>query len=156
MREYLFRGKREDNGEWVFGGILPDVSSVEIVAVESFPGYFNPCSGYGEPPSSELCEYLVDPNTVGQYVGRKDKNGKDIFEGDIVAIYVPSYDLSISSNPYAVERCLGVIEYDEDTLTYKIEMEAVCDFVSEFTSCEIEVVGNIFENPELVSWRNKK
>lgn len=76
MREYLFRGKRKDNGQWVFGGILPDADSVEIVAVESFPGCFDPCSGYGEPPSSELCEYSVDPNTIGQYIGRKDNNGK--------------------------------------------------------------------------------
>lgn len=156
MREYLFRGKRKDNGQWVFGGILQDADSVAIVAVESFPGYFNPCSGYGEPPSSELCDYSVDPNTVGQYSGRKDKNGKHIFEGDIVAIDVPVCDLSISTYPYTVERCLGVIEYDEDTFTYKIVMEDVCDFVSAFTPQEIEVVGNIFENPELVSWRNNK
>lgn len=100
--------------------------------------------------------FKVDPDTVTQSIGMKDRSGKNIFEGDIVAIDVPAYDLSISSYPYTVERRLGVIEYDENNVTYKIQMEAVSEYVCEFTPHEIEIVGNIFENPDLVGWRNNK
>lgn len=135
MREYLFRGKRKDNGKWVFGGILPDVSSVEIVAVESFPGCFNPCSGYGEPPSSELCEYSVDPDTIGEYCGRCDASGKKIFTGDIVKI-----DSAL----------IGEIGFDPRLLEYAITAYGKFIPFGPFVHCNIEIIGNIYDNPELV------
>ena len=141
MREYLFRGKRKDNGRWVFGGILPDADSVEIVAVESFPGCFNPCSGYGEPPSSELCDYLVDPKTVGQYSGQKDHNGTYIFEGDIVKVY-PTY--------IGLPDKVGVVEYDEDHSSYRVKSEYQTDWLGSLLSIRLEVVGNIYDNPEML------
>lgn len=143
MREYLFRGKRKDNGQWVFGGILPDADSIEIVAVESFPGCFDPCSGYGEPPSSELCEYSVDPNTVGQYIGRKDNNGKNIFEGDIVKVY-PNY--------MGLLEKVGVVGYNDTHSAYQVNYEYWTDWVGSLSSFQLEVIGNIYDNPELINF----
>ena len=116
MREILFRGKRKDNGEWVEGtGVVYTGKETLIV---KFNYYFE--------------HYEVLPETVGQYTGLTDKNGKKIFEGDIVK--VPVY-FDCGCYPHTEIR----------TKVVKIPMFYTIAFDG-----DIEIIGNIHDNPELL------
>lgn len=91
-REILFRGKRIDNGEWVYGDLQLPSSH-----------YFNPCICFWlieHPGAFKRIEIEVDPDTLGQFTGLTDKNGAKIFEGDMVL-------LELQNRQYTVEFSLG-------------------------------------------------
>ena len=133
MREILFRGKRIDNSEWVEGNFCMD--AIEQLygcntGMDGFIRRFNP-----EIHKSNMFE--VDRETVGQFTGLTDKNGVKIFEGDIAHVKARSCSFT------------GCVIYWPEEARYvcktKFDMRyAICN------KFEFEVIGNIYDNPELL------
>lgn len=146
MREILFRGKRVDNGEWAFGNFIEDKwgddNGNTIYAI---------LQDRVAPDIAELWTPVrVDPETVGQYTGLKDKNGKRIFEGDIVQWK----DENFNSYTSVVEWCGEKWNYPAfDLAKHDYECNGL-QYVHE--DCIIEVIGNIHDNPELLEVKELK
>lgn len=124
---YLFKVKRLDNGEWVQGGLL--IHDTDMATI------FNQHLADGS-----LQGFEVDPSTICQCTGLKDRNGKLIWENDIVNCLT--------------EECCGYIGWNESEAGFyfnvlledgRFEEEHIYDYQD-----GIEVIGNIFDNPELL------
>lgn len=120
MREKIFRGKRQDNGEWV-EGYLYRIS-------EKLNPFIMLQNAEGE-------SYEVDPETVGQYTGSIDKNRTKIFEGDIVRAITRLTEIYVE-----------VVTFKNGAFWYKNWSWVKFGFKFEKT----EVIGNIHDNPELI------
>lgn len=147
MREIEFRGKRIQDNEWVYG----------------FYSQFHNRPVIDEPNSHQIFEvledkksiriagtaiggvwHIVDNNTISQYTGLKDANGRKIFEGDIIVGDIP--ELLDSKN------LIGVVEYEESSFvvrfinrqSWEIQRVGFCSFNN------YKIIGNKFDNKELM------
>ena len=124
MREILFRGKRKDDGKWVVGFLVSHAHVGDWVTAEP-----------------------IAPETVGQYTGMTDKNGKKIFEGDIVDCWSEGVNAK------------GTVQQRRDGLWIiypawqKKIMWGLCP--DEYSKTTVEVVGNVYDNPELLEVKDK-
>mgnify|MGYP000913542628 CR=1 FL=1 len=130
---YLSRGKRKDNDEWVEGYYVCLNENCHRIYI----GYAEKDCGDYYP---EYCEVI--PETVGKCTGLKDKNGKLIFEGDIVI-----------TNIFNTPEILYTITYDKQIAAFIGEYVKGC--IKQFTTFDgdsqcFEVIGNIHDNPELL------
>ena len=136
MREILFRGKRIDNGEWVEGAFcLKDCDAPfgDMVDRPSIIKYDPPCDGFW---------FRIDPETVGQFTGLTDKNGKKIFEGDVL-------QFNYTGKNHGVEgKATVIFEHGKFGVLWGWHKEFVC--LDGFANTTIEVIGNIHDNPELL------
>lgn len=144
MREILFRGKRSDNGEWVEG--------CGIIATENWVSIFTVNDDIDE-NSSEVNEIEVLPETVGQYTGLTDKNGKRIFEGDIVKTHYANAKKSdfvetvvFHNGKFCAFRSNN--DCKQWTMLYDGVKHLAIDKSVYMDS--VEIIGNIHDNPELL------
>jgi uncharacterized phage protein (TIGR01671 family) len=145
MREIKFRGKDNITGEWVFGSFIPDAlegSNSDLISWGFIRRYNR---GVGKMETIE-----VDRETVGQYTGLKDKNGTEIYEGDIVSPsnswnpelkFVVTFGEGVFDSGYYSFTGFYLISDDgrqgEDQ--YELSKDSV-----------YEIIGNIHDNPELL------
>lgn len=141
-REILFRGKRVDNGEWVYGNLLYENMSDRY--------YIDLSINIREDDYCKLYVYAVEviPETIGQYTGLTDNTGKKIFEGDIVfySDFTSVYKNDITGVVKYTQDCMFEIEYDDEYIKDKKETRPlVCHEHSIFASKKTEVIGNIHD-----------
>lgn len=127
-REIKFRGKRLSTRKWVYGSLIQWKDGTMIIITEN---------------REDHSEFYVNPDTVGQYTGLKDRNGKEVYEGDL-----------LSSDGIECE-----VAYDE----YRASFHLIIDKIKGSTplgdmmrSFGLQVIGNRWDNPELLEDENNE
>lgn len=138
MRKILFRAKRKDTGGWIEGFYACESNHTCIYAELKYRHYIykDVCLDFG---LGGLVDFEVIPETVGQYTELTDKNGVKIFEGDIVSI--------------SKEDERGVVRWEDGDAAYVIGCDDnvyLLSFLVTLWERDIEVIGNIHDNPELM------
>lgn len=136
---YLFKAKRIDNGEWVQGALLCYDDASSIFYIED---------GY-------LYEFSVDLDTICQCTGLKDKNGKLIWENDILHngnYFVVKWNESCSRFDIVLNKFhnIPIGKWEPMICDWKTN-----DFKEYRKAVDYEVIGNVFDNPELLESEKK-
>ncbi|MBO4965900.1 MAG: hypothetical protein J6C81_06515 [Muribaculaceae bacterium] len=136
MRKYKFRGKRVDNGAWVYGDLIENQGRYFIYHATSETTIED-----NDDRKITIIAVKVESGTVGQFTGLPDKNGKEIYVGDIVRNKKGTIDV-ITYDSLAFALCVA----------YATSPNGVCStfFGNNNPLKDLEVIGNIHDNPELL------
>ena len=142
MREILFRGKRLDNGAWETGSLVivrMGCHDAQYYIADKMTGY----------------QTHVRPSTIGQYTGLKDKNGKRIFEGDIVQYQFDNDDCPFPKK--RTDKIIGKIFFSDFRASFSVTAgrngsDMVNNDLFKYVQNgnRVGVIGNIHDNPELL------
>ena len=142
MREILFRGKRTINGDWVYGDFMRgnERKSLRdrIFVYDSETQSFN--------------DYEINPSTIGQYTGLTDKNGKRVFDWDILHIAKIADGLGGYYQPPLDYPVNVVVKWDLCAWMWETlcEDKRYISFPDAWCHYEFEIIGNVHDNPELL------
>lgn len=134
MRKIVFRAKRLPDGEWVYG----DLECRRLDGRCFIHSYSDDRKYY--------TQYEVVPDTIGQYTGLKDANGEEIYEGDILDLYIPKNNIGKPEH-----RKRKVIWKDSGFRITNMHDDCVMDRVTSTIELIYTVIGNNHDNPELLS-----
>lgn len=139
---YLFKAKRKDNGEWVEGFYFC-MTHTDGRHTHHFIIPLGADLSLGTPV--EKIQVEVDQSTICQCTGLKDKNGRVIWENDIVA-YWDSYS---TESGLAEADCIGKVVWDDETISFQVTNRLSAESY-EVLGDECSVIGNVFDNQELL------
>ena len=133
---YLFKAKFDDSDRWVKGQLVEVNGTYLIIpnhASKILAGWFS---------ASNVVE--VKKDTICQCTGLKDKNGKLIWENDVVAYW----DTYSTESGYAEADCIGKVVWDAETISFQVTNRLSAESYEVLDECS--VIGNKFDNPELL------
>lgn len=157
MREILFKAKRIDNGEWIIGNLVVSEDAEEGWKAIIIPTFDSNIFTKGGAKGNLGFEnwHRVDENTICQYTGLTDKNGNKIWENDVVR-YQFDTDDCIFPNKDTKKR-VGKIFFSDFRASFSVAMgrngsKAINNDLFKYVQNgnRVEVIGNIFDNPELI------
>jgi len=131
----MYRGKRKDNGEWVYGWYVKDWDGRSYI-ITKFGPYITGCSDCG---AHDQDIYEVDPETVGQSIGRKDMHGTEVYDGDILEEHYTSLEISRYKVEWDQESAMWVFNDGKDRV-----------FAEDIDFSLTEVLGNKWDHPHLL------
>ena len=138
---YLFKAKFDDSDRWVKGQLVEVNDTYLIIpnhASKILAGWFS---------TSNVVE--VKKDTICQCTGLKDKSGKLIWENDVVGFW----DTYSTENGHAEMDCIGKVVWDDETISFQVTNRLYAESYEVLDECS--VIGNIFDNPELLESEEK-
>ena len=138
MREILFKAKRKDNGEWAEGCLIIDYVSGQYF-IHQNGNSVNESPKIGEEGCLRFLTFEIDSNTICQYTGLTDKNGKKIWENDICDTFENDSKEMLRNVVKFEDGCFKVFK------KYYLSMH-----LDRYEESDLKVVGNVFDNPKLL------
>ena len=162
MREIKFKGKSKENGKWVTGYLVKDIYGYPIIVRR-----MKMAANMDTYLVFNIQGFYVDEKTVRQYMEAKDRNGKEVYDGDIVLIPSLDKDVILGDGSGPEEEYNQVVEVIKQDGCFGVMMEKDELFDKRFYSfreitkdvgiqmSEIEVIGNVYDNPKLLKGDEK-